>query len=114
MVVTTGVSTSALYVSGRKSKPLWMMSKSPACSKAEAMWSASATFGSIVSSSFHPCGEVLRRTAVGDRVGGGEQRHVVSGRDQPVGEQGGEELPRAVVAGRRAPGDGREDSDPQG
>jgi hypothetical protein len=64
MVVTTGVSTSALYVNGRKSKPLWMMSRSPACSKAAAMWRASATFGSIVSSSFHPCGDVLRRTAV--------------------------------------------------
>jgi hypothetical protein len=38
----------------------------------------------------------------------------VSGGDQPVGEQGGEQLPGAVVAGRRAPGDGREHSDPQG
>ena len=28
------------------------------------MCSASATFGSIVSSSFHPCGDVLRRTPV--------------------------------------------------
>ena len=38
----------------------------------------------------------------------------MTGGDEPVGEQRGEQLPRAVVAGRRAPRDGREDSDPQG
>jgi hypothetical protein len=50
----------------------------------------------------------------GDRVARGEQRDVMAGGDEPVGEERGEELPRAVVAGRRAPGDGREDADPQG
>ena len=58
MVVTTGVSTKPLNASGRKSKPLWMMSSSDACSNAPAMCSASATLGSIRSSSFQPCGEV--------------------------------------------------------
>jgi hypothetical protein len=55
-VVTTGVSTNLLYVSGRKSNPLWMTSKSSARSNTEAMWRHSATFGSIVSSSFQPAG----------------------------------------------------------
>jgi hypothetical protein len=48
-----------------------------------------------------------------DRVGGGEQGDEVTGGDEAVGEQGCEELPRAVVAGRGPPRDGREDADPQ-
>ncbi len=43
---------------GRKSKPLWMMSKSSARSNTDAMCRHSATFGSIVSSSDHPAGAV--------------------------------------------------------
>jgi hypothetical protein len=58
MVVTTGVSTRLLYVSGRKSKPLWMMSNSSARSNTDAMWRHSATFGSISASSDQPVGAV--------------------------------------------------------
>ena len=47
-------------------------------------------------------------------IGGGEQRDVVTGGDEPVGQQRGEELPRAVVPGRGAPGDGREHADAEG
>ncbi len=49
----------------------------------------------------------------GDRVGGGEQRHVVPRGDQPLGEQRCELFPRAVVARRRPPGDRSEHRDPQ-
>ena len=50
---------------------------------------------------------------VGDRVGDREERHVVTELDQSFGEKRGEELPRAVVTGRRTPGDRRENSDSQ-
>jgi len=57
----------------------------------------------------------VRRRAVqgggGDRVTGREERHVVTGGDEAVGEGGGEQLPWSVVAWRRAPGDGREHGD---
>ena len=51
MVVTTGVVTSALKASGRKSNWLLMMSNSLARSKTEAMCRASNTFASTDSSS---------------------------------------------------------------
>ena len=51
MVVTTGVSTSRLKLSGRKSKLLWIRSNSSARSNTVAMCSASQTFASIVGSS---------------------------------------------------------------
>ena len=50
----------------------------------------------------------------GDRVGRGEQGDVVAGRDESLGEQRRELLPRAVVARRRSPGDRREHRDPEG
>jgi hypothetical protein len=53
-VVTTGVVTRSLYVNGRKSNPLWMMSKSPARSNTETMCKHSATLASIVGSSDQP------------------------------------------------------------
>ena len=51
MVVTTGVGTRALYVSGRKSKLLWMRSNSSARSNTVAMCRASQTFASSPGSS---------------------------------------------------------------
>ena len=62
--MTTGVVTRSLYVSGRKSNPLWMMSKSPARSNTEAMCRHSATLASIVASSDQPQGVVACRPAV--------------------------------------------------
>ena len=64
IVVTTGVVTRSLYVSGRKSKPLWMMSNSPARSNTDAMCRHSATLASIVASSDQPDGAVACRLAV--------------------------------------------------
>ena len=51
IVVTTGVGTSRLYVSGRKSNWLEMTSKSAARSKTAAMCSASLTLASMSRSS---------------------------------------------------------------
>src|SRR5436305_12768552 len=42
------------------------------------------------------------------RVERGEKRDIDSSRDEPLGEQAGDRLPRAIVLGRRAPGDWRE------
>ncbi len=42
------------------------------------------------------------------RVERGEERDIDSSRDQPLGQQAGDRLPRPVVPGRRAPGDRRE------
>ena len=42
------------------------------------------------------------------RIASGEQRDVDAALDEPFGEQRGELLPRAVVAGRDAPGDRRQ------
>ena len=64
IVVTTGVVTRSLYVSGRKSNPLWMMSNSLARSNTEAMCRHSATLVSIVSSSDQPDGAVACSLAV--------------------------------------------------
>ena len=64
IVVTTGVVTRSLYVSGRKSNPLWMMSNSPARSNTDAMCRHSATLASIVASSDQPHGAVACRLAV--------------------------------------------------
>jgi hypothetical protein len=60
-----------------------------------------------------PCARAAER---GGRlgIGGGEQGDVVAGGDQAIGEERGEQLPGPVVARRGAPGDRREDSDPQG
>ena len=63
IVVTTGVDMRSLYVSGRKSNPLWMMSNSPARSNTEAMCRHSATFASIVVSSDQPLPAVACRVA---------------------------------------------------
>ena len=63
IVVTTGVDTRSLYVSGRKSNPLWMMSNSPARSNTEAMCRHSATLASIVASSDQPHGAVACKLA---------------------------------------------------
>ena len=65
-----------LKLSGRKSKPLWIRSSSSARSNASAMCRASATFGFDVGRPRTRLGEVPPRRARGDRVGGGEQRHV--------------------------------------
>ena len=52
--------------------------------------------------------------AGGDRVGGREEGHVDAPRDEPLGEERCELLPRPVVARRHAPRHRREHCDPQG
>jgi hypothetical protein len=47
----------------------------------------------------------------GDRVCSGEQRDVMTGGHQPLGEQRGELLPRPVVTGRCPPSDRRQHGD---
>ena len=47
----------------------------------------------------------------GDRVCSGEQRDVMAGRYQPLGEQRGELLPRPVMTGRCPPRDRRQHGD---
>ena len=47
-----------------------------------------------------------------DRVQRGEQRHVDAALREAVGQQPRHELPRPVVAGRRAPGDRPEEREP--
>ena len=63
MVVTTGVVTSSVKVSGRKSKPLWMMSKSLLHSNTAEMCRHSATLGSMVGSSDQPVATTDRNLA---------------------------------------------------
>ncbi len=56
--MTTGVSTRPLYVSGRKSKLLWIRSNSAARSNTVAMCRPSHTFASSSGSSEYPVGIV--------------------------------------------------------
>src|ERR1700722_14482963 len=63
IVVITGVETNLEYVSGKKSKLLWITSKSDARSKTSEMWRHSATFGSILGSSDYPRPTTLRKRA---------------------------------------------------
>ena len=63
-MVTTGVSTSPLYVKRRKSNPLWMMSNSSARSNTAAMCKHSATLASTDESSDQPRADVERSVAV--------------------------------------------------
>ena len=77
IVVTTGVSTSALYVSGRKSKLLWMMSNSPARSNTAAMCRHSRDLRRRSSDPrTMPRGTTERKPGGGQRVAGGEQGDV--------------------------------------
>ena len=111
IVVSTGVDTSALYVSGRKSKLLWMRSNSPARSNSAEMWRHSDTFGSASGSSSQPRGTTEdRRAAVRESP---DAKSVTSTPrcDETLGEQRRELLPGPVVAGRYSPRDGGQHGD---
>ena len=64
MVVTTGVTTRPLYVSGRKSKLLWIRSNSSARSNTAEMCRPSHAFACNAESSEYPVGAVPTRRAL--------------------------------------------------
>src|SRR6188472_3163380 len=86
IVVTTGVVTRSLYVSGRKSNPLWMMSNSPARSNGRDV-QALCDLGvdRLVLRPARRRGRV--QPCRGDRVCSGEQGDLMTGGYQPLGEQ---------------------------
>ena len=108
MVVTIGARACSPKASGSQSRWLCTRSNSPDRASACETCSASQTRPS----SSGVLGVAVRADAVESgrrhRVERGEERDVDAARDQPLGEQAGDRLPRPVVLGRRAPGDRRE------
>ena len=100
-------------MSGRKSKLLWITSNSAARSKACAMWRHSLDLRLGLRILLVAARDDRGEPACCQRVAAREERHVDAARDEPLGEERGELLPRPVVSRRHAPRDRRQDRDAQ-
>ena len=112
MVVTTGVGTSRLNASGRKSNWLLMTSNSSARSKHRRDVQGLVHLGVDGRVLLVPGGCLCVESRRRPRVGGREQRDVVAARDEALRQGRRDLLPRAVGARRHAVGDRGEHGDP--